>query len=102
MRTTRLAFGQMSCRSPDYGIVVDDDLNSTNAMAPDPNTLMAVKASDCTGDVLNNQALQRKSMRDESATLSAQATAVPPCLNAFIASHLPARIPGAHRQAPSP
>src|SRR5580692_198918 len=66
MRTTRLAFGQMSCRSPDYGIVVDDDLNSTNAMAPDPNTLMAVKASDCTGDVLNNQALQRNSMRDES------------------------------------
>jgi hypothetical protein len=87
----------------DHGIVVDDDLNSINAMTPDPNTLMAVKASDCTSDApLNNQALQRNSMRDESTTLTAQATAIPPCFNTLIAGHLLARKPGAHRQAPSP
>jgi hypothetical protein len=87
----------------DHGIVVDGDLNSINAMTPDPNTLMAVKASGCTSDApLNNQALQRNSMRDESATLTAQATAIPPCFNTLIASHLHARKPGAHRKAPSP
>src|SRR5258707_10598877 len=87
----------------DHGIVVDADLNSINAMTPDPNTLMPVKASDCTSDALpNNQALQRNSMRDESATLTAQATAIPPCFNTLIGSHLHRRKPGAHRQASSP
>jgi len=51
---------------------VDGDLNSIIAMSPDPNALMAVSASDA---LLNNQALQRKSTRDEIATLAAQATA---------------------------
>jgi hypothetical protein len=65
----------------DHGIVVDDDLNSINAMTPDPNTLMAIKASDCTSDApLNNQALQRNSMRDESATLTARRGAAGRCL----------------------
>jgi hypothetical protein len=56
-------------------------------MTPDPNTLMAVNASDCTRDaLLNNQALHRKRARDESATLAAQATAIPPCFDTLITS----------------
>jgi len=48
-------------------------------MTPDPKTLMAVNASDWTSDAaLNNQALQRKRVSDESGTLAAQATAIPP------------------------
>jgi hypothetical protein len=72
-------------------------------MTPDPNTLMAVNASDCTSDaLLNNQALQRKSVRDESATFAAQATAIPLSFDSLIASRLHMRKPGANRQAPSP
>jgi hypothetical protein len=81
----------------------DDDLNSINAMTPDPHTLMAVNASDSMSDaLLNNQTLQTNSARDASATLAAQATAISPCFNSFIASDLHARKPGANRQAPSP
>jgi hypothetical protein len=58
-------------------------------MTPDPHTLMAVNASDSTSDaLLNNQTLQRNSARDASATLAAQATAISPCFNSFIASDL--------------
>jgi hypothetical protein len=72
-------------------------------MSPDPNALMAINGSDCTSDaLLNNQALQRKSMRDESATLAAQATTMAACFNTLITGHLHMRKPGAHRPAPSP
>ena len=75
--------------SVDQRCTVDGDLNSTSAMTPDPNTLSAVNANDCTSEALpNNQALQRKSVRNESAPLAAQATAIPPCLNTLIVSHL--------------
>jgi hypothetical protein len=50
---------------------------------------MAINASDCMGDALpDNQTLQIISMRDESATLAAQATAAVLCFNTFMASHL--------------
>jgi hypothetical protein len=62
-------------------------------MSPDPDTLMAINASDCMSDALpDNQTLQRKSMRDESATLAAQATAAVLCFNRFMASHPPERM----------
>jgi hypothetical protein len=71
------------------GIDVDGDLDSINAMTPDPSTLMAVNASDGTSDApLANQALQRWSVTTESATLAAQATAIPSCFNALIAGDL--------------
>lgn len=74
---------------------LDDDWNSINAMSPDPNALMAVSASDA---LLNNQALQRKSMRDEIATLAAQATATAARFNTLITGHLHTRKPGANRR----
>jgi hypothetical protein len=74
-----------------------------NAMTPDPHALMAVNASDSTSvALLDNQTLQRNSVRDASATLAAQATAISPCFNTFIASDLHTRKPGANRQAPFP
>jgi hypothetical protein len=80
------------------GVVVDGDLHSINAMIPDPSALTAVNASDCTRDtLLKTHALQRKSMRDESATLAAQATAIPPCFKTVITSDLHPRKPGANR-----
>ena len=72
----------------------EDDRSSINAMSPDPIALMAVSASDA---LLNNQALQRKSMRDEIATLAAQATATAACFNTLITGHLHTRKPGADR-----
>jgi hypothetical protein len=79
-------------------VVVDGDLHSINAMIPDPSTLMASNASDCTRDaVLKTHALQRKSMRDESVALAAHATAIPLCFNTVIACDLHPRKPGANR-----
>ena len=81
------------------GIDVDGDLDSINAMTPDPNTLMAVNASDGTSDApLNNQAPQRRSVTTDSATLAAQATAIPSCFNALIAGDLHPLKPGANQQ----
>jgi hypothetical protein len=68
-------------------------------MSPDPSALMAANARDA---LLNNQALQRKSVRDEITTPAAQATATAACFNTLITGHLHARKPGANRQAPSP
>jgi hypothetical protein len=48
-------------------------------MSPDPNALMAASARDA---LLNNQALQRKSMRN--AALTAQATVTAACFNTLI------------------
>ena len=63
-------------------------------MTPDTNTLKAVNASDCTSAaLLNNKALKRTSVRDESATLAAQATAIPLCCDTLIAAYLPMRKP---------
>jgi hypothetical protein len=63
--------------------------NSINAATPDPHRLKAVNAIVCTsGALLNNQALQRNSVRDESATIAVQATATPPYFNTLITGHL--------------
>jgi hypothetical protein len=50
-------------------------------MSPDPNALMTTSASDA---LLNSQALQRKSTRNEIATLAVQATATAARFNTFI------------------
>jgi hypothetical protein len=50
-------------------------------MSPDPNALMATSAIDV---LLNSQALQRKSTRNEIATLAAQATAIAARFSTFI------------------
>jgi hypothetical protein len=45
-------------------------------MTADPNTLMTINAGNCRCDaLLNNQALQRKSVKTEMVTPAAQATA---------------------------
>jgi hypothetical protein len=68
-------------------VVVDGDPHSINAMTPDPSTLIAVNASDCTRDtLLKTHALQRKSIRGKSAALAATATAIPLCFNTVIAA----------------
>jgi hypothetical protein len=54
-------------------------------MSPDPNALMAASARDA---LLNDQALQRKSMRDEIATLTAQGAAAAACFNTLITGPL--------------
>ena len=64
-------------------------------MSPDPNAVMATKASDA---LLSNHALQRKSTRVEIAALAPQATATTACSNTLITGHLHARKPGADRQ----
>jgi hypothetical protein len=79
-------------------VIADGELQSINAMIPDPSTLIAVKASACTRDaLLKTHAPQRKSIRDESAALAAHATAIPLCSNTVIASDLHPRKPGANR-----
>jgi hypothetical protein len=66
-------------------------------MSPDPNALMTINASDRLSDaLLNNQALQRENMRDASATLPAQATAIPSCFNTLITGPLHTRKPRRH------
>jgi hypothetical protein len=63
---------------------------SINAMNPDPHMLKAASAIDCASGVLiNNQALQRNSMRDESTAIAAQATAIPQYFNSLITSPSP-------------
>jgi hypothetical protein len=64
-------------------------------MSPDPIALMATSASDAPP---NNRVLQRKSTRDEIATLTAQAIDTATYLNTLITGHLHARKPGANRQ----
>jgi hypothetical protein len=65
-------------------------------MSADPDALIAINASDCASEALfNNQALQRKSVRDESATLAAQATTMAACFNTLITGRLRMRKPGA-------
>jgi hypothetical protein len=45
-------------------------------MTADPNTLMTINAGNCRSDtLLNSQALQRKSIKTETVTPAAQATA---------------------------
>src|ERR1700730_10318326 len=51
--------------------------------------LRVANAIVCTsGALLNNQALQRNNMRQESTTISAHATTIPPCCNTFMTSYL--------------
>ena len=50
-------------------------------MSPDPNALMTISASDA---LLNSQALQRKSTRNEIATPAVQATAIAAPFSSFI------------------
>jgi hypothetical protein len=58
-------------------------------MSADPDAFNAINASDCASDALfNSQALQRKRMRDESATLAEQATTMAACFNTLITVHL--------------
>jgi hypothetical protein len=58
-----------------------------SAMAPDTKTLIAINTGQCGSDtLLNNKALQRKSMKTESATLVAKALALPNCLISLITS----------------
>ena len=64
-------------------------------MSPDPNALMATSATDVLG---NNQALQRKSMRDEIATLTVQATVTAARFNTSITGHLHTPKRGANRR----
>jgi hypothetical protein len=64
-------------------------------MIPDPSTLMADSARD---PLLDNQAPQRISMREEIATLTAQATATAACFNILITGHLHTRKSGASRR----
>jgi hypothetical protein len=67
---------------------------SINAATPDPHRLKPVNAIVCTsGALLNNQALQRNSVRDESTTIAAQAIAIPPYFNTLITSYLLAPYP---------
>ena len=67
-----------------------DDLHSTSAMAPDTKTLIAINTGQCGSDtLLNNKALQRKSMNTESATLVAKALTLPRCFNTLITSLSP-------------
>ena len=67
---------------------------SINAATPDPHRLRAVNAIVCTsGALLNNQALQRNSVRDESTTIAVQAMAIPPYLNTLVTGHLLAPYP---------
>ena len=69
-------------------------LDSIAAMNPDPNTLMAANAKDCTGEALfSSQTLHRKSVRTENATLAAHATMIPSCLNNLMMSLLRWRNP---------
>jgi hypothetical protein len=77
--------------------------NSINALTPDPHRLKAVNATVCaSGTLLNNQALQRDSVKDESTTIAAQATAIPPHFNTLITSHLLGRKSDTNREAPHP
>jgi hypothetical protein len=72
------------------------------ATTPDPHTLKAINTSICAnGALLNSQVLQRNSMRNESTTITPQATAIPQCFNSLITSH-PKRKSDIDRQAPHP
>jgi hypothetical protein len=62
-------------------------------MSPDAKALMAASASDA---LLNNQTLQTRNVRDESAAVPAQATTIAACFKTLIASHLHMRKPGAN------
>jgi hypothetical protein len=64
-------------------------------MRPDPSALKAASAIDT---LLNNQALQRESKRDEIATLTAQGAAAAACFNTLITGHLHVLKPGADRR----
>jgi hypothetical protein len=72
-------------------------------VTPDPHRLKAVNAIVCTsGALLNNQALLRNSVKDESATNAMQAMAIPPYFNTLITGHLLGRKSDTNRQAPYP
>jgi hypothetical protein len=75
---------------------------SINAATPDPHRLRAANAVLCTeGALSNNQAPQRNSVRDASAMITAQATAIPPYFNTLI-TKLQARKSDIDGQAPYP
>jgi hypothetical protein len=72
-------------------------------MNPDPHMLKAHSAIDCANGVLiNNQVLQRNSMKDANAPITAPATAIPPYFNSLVTSPSPKAKSGADRQAPYP
>jgi hypothetical protein len=65
--------------------------------------LKAVSAIVCTsGALITNQVLQRNSMRDESATISAQSTAIRPYFNTLMTSYLPGANPTLSDKRPIP
>ena len=59
-------------------------------MAPDTKALIAINTGQCGSDtLLNNKALQRKSVKTESATVAANALALPKCFSTLITSPSP-------------
>jgi hypothetical protein len=72
-------------RAADNGLEI-----SMHAMNPDPHMLKTPSAIDpVSGVLINNQVLQRNSMRDESTTIAVQATAIPPYFISLIISPSP-------------
>jgi hypothetical protein len=81
----------------DYDFV---GLSSINAVMPDPHRLKAVNAIFCTsGALCNNQVPQRNITSEESATITAQVTAIRSYFNTLLTSHLLGRKSDTERQA---
>jgi hypothetical protein len=72
-------------RAADSGLEV-----SMNTVNPDPHMLKTPSAiARASGVLINNQVLQRNSMRDESTAIAAQATVIPRYFNSLITSPSP-------------